>query len=123
MVVDDEPLVAQTVKNVVEDLGHTVCGLAASEADALRLAGLEGPDVVLMDVRLAGPSDGIEAARTLHAGFGIRCIFLSGHADHAMMSRLTATYPLGVVHKPFSSAQLKVALDLAARRLRIARAG
>lgn len=117
LVVEDEVVVALAVKQTVEGLGHHVCGMAATEADAVSLARAARPDVALMDVRLAGPVDGIEAARRLRAAFGIRSIFLSGYADHATMSRVTATYPLGVVHKPFSTAQLKVALDLAARRL------
>lgn len=119
IVVDDEPAVAQAVKDTVEDLGHTVCGVVHTEEDALRLAARERPDVALMDVRLGVGGDGIAAARRLNAGFGVRSIFLSGYADHAIMSRITETYPLGVVHKPFSTAQLKSALDLARSRLRL----
>ncbi|HEY0835969.1 MAG TPA: response regulator [Azospirillum sp.] len=122
IVVDDEPAVAQAVKDTVEDLGHTVCGIAHSEEDALRLAGRERPDIALMDVRLGAGGDGIAAARRLNAGFGVRSIFLSGYADHATMRRITETYPLGVVHKPFSTMQLKSALDLARSRLRPTRA-
>ena len=121
IVVDDEPAVAQAVKDTVEDLGHTVCGIVHTEEDALLLAAREKPDVALMDVRLGVGGDGITAARRLNAGFGVRSIFLSGYADHATMSRITETYPLGVVHKPFSTAQLKSALDLARSRLRLAR--
>lgn len=119
MVVEDEVIVALAIKETVEDLGHEVCGLARSEAEALSLADTERPDIALMDVQLAGPVDGVEAARRLRADLGIRSLFLSGCADHATLARLTASYPLGVVHKPFSSAQLKVALDLASRRLRL----
>ncbi|HYH18371.1 MAG TPA: response regulator [Azospirillum sp.] len=122
IVVDDEPAVAQAVRDTVEDLGHTVCGIAHTEEEALLLAGRERPDIALMDVRLGIGGDGIAAARRLNAGFGVRSIFLSGYADHTTMSRITETYPLGVVHKPFSTAQLKSALDLARSRLRLARA-
>lgn len=118
IVVEDEPAVAQVIKDAVEDLGHTVCGMARTEQEAVDLAERERPELALMDVRLAAGGDGIVAARKLAAGFGIRSIFLSGYADHATMRRLTETYPLGVVHKPFSMAQLKSALDLAGRRLR-----
>ncbi|MGQ9366051.1 response regulator [Azospirillum sp. A39] len=118
IVVEDEALVAQTIKDIVEDLGHAVCGIADTEASAVELARVERPDLALMDIRLGDGGDGIAAARGLAADFGIRSIFLSGYADHATMSRITETYPLGVVHKPFSAAQLKSALDLAVRRLR-----
>ncbi len=117
LVVEDELVSAEAVCLAVSDLGHSVCGTATTEAQAVEIAGRDRPDVALMDVRLAG-GDGIAAARRLHTDYGIRSIFLSGYADHGVMARITETYPLGVVHKPFSQAQLKVVLDLAARRLR-----
>lgn len=118
IVVEDEAAVAKTIKDAVEDLGHIVCGIARTEQEAVDLADRERPELALMDVRLAASGDGIVAARKLAAGFGVRSIFLSGYADHATMCRLTESYPLGVVHKPFSTVQLKSALDLAGRRLR-----
>lgn len=120
MVVEDEPLVARSIKETVEDLGHTVCGLAHSEGEALDIARLMRPDVALMDAHLPGAADGIEVARRLDAGFGVRSIFLANRlTDHATMARITSSYPLGVVNKPFSRAQLRATLDLAARRLRM----
>ncbi|WP_448202885.1 response regulator [Azospirillum sp. sgz302134] len=121
LIVEDESVAAEAIGFAVTDLGHTVCGMARTEAEAVEIAGRERPDVALMDVRLAG-GDGIEAARRLHANYGIRSIFLSGYATHAIMARITETYPLGIVNKPFSFAQLKLALDLAARRVRGPRA-
>lgn len=117
LVVEDELVSAEAIRMAVSDLGHTVCGTAATEAEAVAIAGRDRPDLALMDVKLAG-GDGIEAARRLHLNYGIRSIFLSGYANHGMMARITETYPLGIVHKPFSPGQLKTALDLAARRLR-----
>lgn len=117
LVVEDELVSAEAIRLAVSDLGHVVCGTAATEAEAVDIAGRDRPDLALMDVRLAG-GDGIEAARRLHVHYGIRSIFLSGYANHGIMARITETYPLGIVHKPFSPSQLKTALDLAARRLR-----
>lgn len=116
LIVEDESVAAEAVGMAAMDLGHIVCGTARTEEEAVAIAGRERPDVALMDVRLAG-GDGIEAARRLRANYGIRSIFLSGYANHAIMARITETYPLGVVNKPYSLAQLKLALDLAARRL------
>ncbi|WP_084536466.1 response regulator [Azospirillum halopraeferens] len=118
IVVEDDARMALAIRDTVEDLGHTVCGVAGTEAEAFALAGRERPDVALMDVRLGGDGDGIATARHLSAGFGVRSIFLSGSADHATMRRITETYPLGIIHKPFSTARLKAVLDLAARRVR-----
>ncbi|PWC32388.1 response regulator [Azospirillum sp. TSO35-2] len=116
IVVEDDVPAAEALSAVVTDLGHTVCGVARNAAEAAELVGRERPDLALMDVRLGG--DGIAAARRLNLDHGIRSIYLSGNSDHGTLARITETYPLGVVHKPFSHAQLKVVLDLAARRLR-----
>ncbi|CAO3422645.1 response regulator [Azospirillum endophyticum] len=117
IVVEHDHEVADALSVLVADLGHTVCGIARTEAEASELALREHPDLALTDVRLGG-GDGIAAARRLNLDHGLRSIFLSGNSDHGTMARITETYPLGVVHKPFSHAQLKIALDLAARRLR-----
>ena len=62
---------------LVAELGHEVCATAASAAGAIALAAAHNPDVVLMDIRLAQGSSGIDAARELHAQQALRCIFLS----------------------------------------------
>lgn len=117
LLVEDEATAAATVCAAVGKLGHRLCGTASSETEAMAMVRQERPDVALIDVRLGG-GDGIAVARRLRNDSGIRSIFLSGYADHGVMERITETYPLGVVHKPFSAAQLKIVLDLAARRLR-----
>ncbi|MBP2298464.1 response regulator [Azospirillum picis] len=117
IIVKNDHSAAEALAAVLSDLGHTVCGIAGSEAMAAELVGRESPDLALMDVRLGG-GDGIAAARRLNRDHGLRSIYLSCNSDHATLARITETYPLGIVHMPFSHSQLKVALDLAARRLR-----
>ena len=117
MIVEDDALVALGVRCTLDELGYEVCGVAASEPEALALAGKAQPDLALMDIRLRGPTDGIDTARRLRAEFGIRSVYLSAYTDHQTMSRITSTYPLGFVQKPYSAVQLRIALDLAVRRL------
>lgn len=117
LIVEDDALVALGIRCTLEDLGYEVCGIAASEPEAVRLAEETRPDVTLMDIRLKGTVDGIDAARRIRNEFGIRSVYLSAYTDHQTMTRVTATYPLGFVQKPYSASQLKNALELAARRL------
>lgn len=114
--VEDDAASALAVRAALGRLGYHICGTASSEAVAFAMVHQNQPDVALMDVRLAG-GDGIAVARRLCTDCGVRSIFLSGYADHGVMARITESYPLGMVHKPFSMAQLKIVLDLAARRL------
>jgi DNA-binding NarL/FixJ family response regulator len=117
MIVEDDALVALGIRCTLDELGYEVCGVAASEPEALALAGRTQPELALMDIRLRGPTDGIDTARRLRAEFGIRSVYLSAYTDHQTMSRITSTYPLGFVQKPYSAVQLRIALDLAVRRL------
>lgn len=117
ILVEHDQCIADALSVLMVDLGHVVCGVARTEVEAAALIQRERPDLALTDVRFGG-GDGIAVARRLNLDHGLRSIFLSGNSDHGTMARITETYPLGVVHKPFSHAQLKNTLDLAARRLR-----
>ena len=77
LIVEDDAIIAMHLAMLVAELGHEVCATAASAAGAIALAALHNPDVVLMDIRLAQGSSGIDAAREIHAQQALRCIFLS----------------------------------------------
>jgi DNA-binding NarL/FixJ family response regulator len=117
MIVEDDALVALGIRLTLEELGYHVVGVAASEPEAIELARNEKPDLTLMDIRLKGPVDGIDTARRLRAELKIRSVYLSAYTDENTMSRVSATYPLGFVQKPYSANQLKAALELALRRM------
>lgn len=117
MIVEDDALVALGIRLTLEELGYQVVGIAASETEAVDLARSSTPDLTLMDIRLKGPVDGIDTARRLRAELNLRSVYLSAYTDENTMSRVSATYPLGFVQKPYSASQLKTALELALRRM------
>jgi two-component system, response regulator PdtaR len=106
LVVEDEWLVAVEIEAVLEDEGFEVVGVAASADEAVRLAGAHAPDIVLMDIRIRGRSDGVSAALEIRRRFGLRSLFISAHRDPATQERAQAADPLGWVTKPFSGRQL-----------------
>jgi len=118
LVVVGEPLVALAVRDAVEEAGASVIGPARGEAEAVDLIRERRPDFAIIDVHLPGAADGIEVARRLDAGFGVRSVFLFGRSDQAALARVASGYSLGVLNKPFSRAGIKATLDLVARRLR-----
>lgn len=117
LVVEDDALVALGIRLTLEDLNYTICGIAQSEPEAVAMARETAPDLVLMDIRLKGPIDGIDTARRLRGEFNLRVIYLSAYTDGETMARAAMTFPLGFVQKPYSAHQLASALDLALRRL------
>jgi DNA-binding NarL/FixJ family response regulator len=110
MVVEDELLIAMDLEMQVEAMGHRVVATAMEADEAVRKARAERPDVVLMDLRLADGSSGVEAARRLFEGWGIRCVFLSGNLDPDTRAGLTAFEPYAMLSKPVLATQLVEAL-------------
>jgi len=106
LVVEDEWLISIQLEQTLAAAGFEVVGTAGHAADAVALAGRERPDLVLMDIRLRGPVDGVEAAREIADRFGIRSLFVSAHADPATVARGSTVSPAGWLPKPFTEAEL-----------------
>ncbi len=113
LIVEDEALVASYIQNVLEESGFIISGVASSGPEAISLASEAAPDLALVDIKLAGPMDGIEVAQLLQERFGVRSIFLSGVHDPETMVRANETQPLGFLQKPFRPSQVFNALEKA----------
>ena len=113
LIVEDEPLIAAYIKEVLEESGFSVAGVASTGPEAIAVATAEPPDLALVDIKLAGPMDGIEVAQLMHSRFNVRSIFLSGVCDPATMERARAAAPLGFLEKPFRPSQVFNALQRA----------
>jgi two-component system, response regulator PdtaR len=105
LIVEDDYFIALQSESALTAAGYEVIGIVANAAEAVSTAMRENPDLVLMDIRLARGSDGIEAATQLFQ-FGIRSIFVTAHSDPATRSKAAAAEPLGWVLKPFASPAL-----------------
>ncbi len=105
LIVEDDFLVAAEIEAALAEEGYATT-TARSAEDALPLARDERPDLAIMDIRLAGPSDGISAALDILKETGIRCIFATAHHDAATRARANAAAPLGWLAKPYATATL-----------------
>jgi two-component system, response regulator PdtaR len=113
LIVEDDAIVAMHLAALVAQLGHVVCAVAASATAAVERAAALRPDVVLMDIRLAEGSSGIDAARELYACQALRCIFLSANLDEATKTALLPCDPIDFVGKPILPVRLQRALNKA----------
>lgn len=124
LIVEDEVVVAADLAGKLERAGYGVLGTASRGEQALRMAEAAVPDLVLMDIRLAGPMDGIETAERLRATVDVPVVFLTAHSDRETIKRASLSEPFGYVLKPFEerdlAAQVEIALykHQAERRLR-----
>ena len=107
LVVEDEFFISLHTKEMLEALGHTVVGVAVSANQAVQLAERNKPDVVLMDIRLNGDRDGIEAAEEIYRRLDIQSIFVSANSDPRTRERAAALRPLGFLQKPLSAERLE----------------
>lgn len=113
LVVEDEGIVAIDLADTLGELGYEVIGIAASAEHAIARADALRPDLVLMDVRLGGAMDGIQAAAAIKETQEIPVIFLTAHSDDETLGRAIATSPHGYVVKPYSSPELRCVIELA----------
>jgi two-component system, response regulator PdtaR len=117
LIVEDDYMVALSNEWALTDAGFEVVATVASGEEALAAATQARPDLVLMDIRLAGPMDGIDAALALRA-LGLRCVFASAHSDPGTVARGEAAQPLAWIRKPFTDMALVGAVRQAIGRLR-----
>lgn len=113
LIVEDERIVARDLQVRLTNLGYQLSGMAASKQEALLSAAQSRPDIVLMDIRLNGVPDGIDAARELRNEFNLPIIYLTGHSDTATLSRARTTEPFGYILKPFETRELVAAIETA----------
>jgi two-component system, response regulator PdtaR len=109
LVVDDERIVAWDLREMINALGYDCYAVASSAEQALRAAELKRPDLVLMDIRLKGPIDGIDTARMLQEqyGRGVRVIFLSAHSQRDMGARAESVRAAAWLRKPIHAPVLR----------------
>lgn len=113
LIVEDEWIVAMEMEAVALSAGYEVVGVAATADEAVAAALGHKPDLVLMDIRLRGHRDGVDAALELRQRADIPCLFVSAHQDPGVRARAQAARPKGWLPKPFSRPQLLAAIKQA----------
>jgi len=103
LVVEDDFLISMSVEDALVQAGFEVVGVSRTAEDAVAAAAALRPALAVMDIRLAGKRDGIDAALEIFQRFGIRCIFATAHADAEIQARALAAFPLGWLQKPYST--------------------
>lgn len=107
LIVEDEVLIAMGIEMELINAGFKVCGRVTSGEAAIRAVAELKPDLVLMDIRLSGQLDGIEAAECISADSSAEVIFMSGYQNDEILERAMRLHPRGFLIKPFSLASLR----------------
>jgi CheY-like chemotaxis protein len=113
LVVEDEGLIALDLKNKLERSGYTVPMIANNAKDALKGVESFRPSLVLMDIRLRGPEDGVETADLIRLRFHVPVMFVTAHADRETLDRARLTAPVGFIVKPFNTVDFRAEIETA----------
>ncbi|HDQ08457.1 MAG TPA: response regulator [Methanoculleus sp.] len=113
LIVEDEVIIAMALEDSLRDFGYRIAGRATNGADAVRLAIENEPDLALVDIRLNGEMDGIEAANRICRRLDIPVIFLTAYSDDTTLSRAIKTNPFGYLIKPIRPRELYTSIETA----------
>lgn len=116
LIVEDEGLIAADIASSVARIGHAVTAIASSGEEAMALLKTSTPDLILMDIRLKGELDGIEAALKVRLEYDIPVVFLTSHADSDTLARAKDATPYGYLTKPFRHPVLASTIEMALAR-------
>ena len=113
LIVEDEMITAMDLRNQLHRAGYSVSALATSGEDALRMSQEFKPDLILMDVKLAGDMNGIEASRRIGQSTDTPVVYLTAYPDVFIRAPNQMQRPYLCVSKPFSLPELKTLIDAA----------
>lgn len=113
LIVEDEGIIARDIRQQLGELGYEVVGDTPTGEDAIVLAGQLKPDLVLMDIHLAGKLDGIESAQAIRKQYGTPVVFLTAFAGAETLERAKLTEPFGYIIKPFDERYLHTVIEMA----------
>ena len=113
LIVEDENIVAFNIKSRLEGLGYTVTAVSSSGEVALKKVEQNRPDLVLMDIKLKGIMDGIQAAEQIRSQFQIPVVYLTAYTDEETLNRAKLTEPYGYILKPFEARDLGTTIEMA----------
>jgi PAS domain S-box-containing protein len=116
LVVEDSPVIAAMIRHFLTKCDYCVVGMVTTGEEAVELAGQSKPDLILMDVELAGAMDGIEAAESIWNRFQIPVVYLTANDDQETLSRASSTEAYGYLCKPVQERDLRNMLQIVLSR-------
>jgi PAS domain S-box-containing protein len=112
-IVEDEVIVASDIAETLRSLGYSIAGTAKYGETAIQNIAETNPDLILMDIHLAGKMDGVQTAGEIHKTSSIPVIYLTAYADKALLDRAKLTEPYGYLIKPYDERELQSVIEMA----------
>lgn len=112
MIVEDESLIAEDIRMSLINKGFDVPSVVSMGETAIEKVNEVKPDLILMDIMLAGKMDGIETAGIIRSKFNIPVVYLTAYCDEKIIERAKITEPFGYLIKPFKERELYITIEV-----------
>jgi|SRR5579862_7601703 DNA-binding response OmpR family regulator len=116
LIVEDEILIAEELTERLSNLGFAVIAAVDTAEEGIAIAIRENPDLVLMDIRLQGRKDGVQAAKEIRQQMDVPIVYVTAYSDPLTVQRTIGTEYDGFILKPFHRHELQSTIDVAMRR-------
>ena len=113
LIVDDDPIITKLISIMLQKKGYNIVGVVASGEESILKAAELNPDLVIMDVSLAGQMDGLDAAHYIFQLFQYPIIFITAMSEEELFERAKYSQPYGIIFKPFTMIEISTNVDLA----------
>jgi len=119
LIVEDNIVIANNLKNYLENIGYEISGIVTFGEDAIKLADNNSADLILMDINLAGDVTGLKAAELINTKYDIPFIFLTANVDKETLEQASRSNLYGYLLKPYEEKELKITIEMAFYKHRI----
>lgn len=116
LIVEDEALIAEELGGRLTRLGFEIIGMVDSADEGVDIATRECPDLVLMDIRLRGPKDGVQACLEIRERIDVPIVYITAYSDHHTVERAKRSDHDGFLLKPFHRHELQSTITVALQR-------
>ena len=112
-IVEDELLIAENIRMILEEIGYQSCEPVSSYEEALEMIQQQKPDLVLLDINLGADKDGIDIAKQINQQYNLPFIFLTANSDRATVEKAKQVKPYAYLVKPFTKEELFTSIEIA----------
>ncbi len=113
LIVEDEPLIAEDIKAILQEVNYHVVGIAYNKTQALDLLNTHTPDIALLDINLGNNTDGILIAEEINNRYHIPFLYLTSYSSKIILDKVKYTFPMGYIVKPFDEADIFTGIEIA----------
>ena len=113
LIVEDDNVIASSIKSILRNLGYLKTYISESGVKALKIIEEKHPDLILADIVLEGKMSGIELAQQVKKKYSIPVIFITAYSDEGTVNKAKLAEPYGYITKPIQQKDLKIAVDIA----------